>query len=149
MCISLGPPRRQAQQSRGPRGKQKASATVPLQEANLGGHHKVIIAPKVIIAGDNRQRLLHDHDLRGDPVGFPGQLTIRAGRNYVHNFQQVDYTDGIQSRKPHYSEVTSLVRGKYVACEGLATPSRVHNRNHFGCSAILAQGRGTPEQVTV
>ena len=84
----------------------------------------------------------------GDPVGFPGQLTIRAGRNYVHNSQQIDYEDGIQSRKPHYSEVTSLVRGEYVACEGLATPSRVHNRNHFGCSAILAQGRGTPEQVT-
>ena len=97
---------------------------------------------------DTQQRLLHDHDLRGDPVGFPGQLTIRAGRNYVHNFQQVDYEDGAQSRKPHYSEVTSLVRGKYVACGGLATPSRVHNRNHLGCSAILAQGRGTPEQVT-
>ena len=40
---------------------------------------------------DIQQRLLHDHDLRGDPVGFPGQLTIRAGRNYVHSFLQFDY----------------------------------------------------------
>ena len=33
--------------------------------------------------------LLLDHDLKGDPGGFPGHLTIRDGRNFVQNFMQV------------------------------------------------------------
>ena len=33
--------------------------------------------------------LLLDHDLQGDPGGFPGHLTIRDGRNFVQNFMQV------------------------------------------------------------